>query len=167
MDIVEILKIGLPGLVFLLCLLSYKLLSKEQQKTDPSPVILQSIKHYMYVNILLAVLTVAAPLLESTYAPKNSVFSVNAELSGTNLDRGSAAVCSKARYGGRYILITDRTTNKMIQVYAMGILPCSNTELIALGKYDARQLGWSDVGGAIPVEVSAAEQGQKYILKQI
>ena len=166
MDIIEILKLGLPGLVFLLSLLSYRLLSMEQKKHEPSQAILQSIRQYMNVNIFLAVLTVAAPVADSLYTPSSKVFNVEAKLSGTPLASGSAAVCNDAAYGGRYILINDRKTTKMIQVYAMKILPCNGNELIALNSTDASKLGWDGGNVSTAVEISAAQQGQKYILRE-
>ena len=166
MEVVEILKMGLPGLVFLLSVLSFKLLSQEQRKKQPSPPILRTIRQFMYINILLAMLTVAAPFVETAYFPTSTagVYSVEAKLSGTTLDAGKAAVCSNAKYGGRYILITDIRTSKMIQVYAMGILPCTNKEVIALNLEEASRLGWGQESESISVEVAAAEQGQMYIL---
>jgi hypothetical protein len=62
--IVDILRLGLPGLVFLLALLSYRLLEKEQQKKVPNAEILQSIGAYAKYTIFFAILTAAVPLLE-------------------------------------------------------------------------------------------------------
>ena len=166
MDIVEILKIGLPGLVFLLSLLSYRLLAKEQNKKEASVNILTNIKHFMHVNIFLAILTVSAPIAESFYDEKNSgnTFSAEARKSDTRLDIGKAAVCANAKYGGRYVLLTDETNTKMVQVYAMGILPCEN-DLIALNKSEAEILGLttSPVSPTL-VGVAAAAEGQMYTI---
>ena len=168
MDIVEILKLGLPGLVFLLSMMSFKLLSGEQQKSAPRPGILKSIKQFMYVNILLAILTAASPFWElGSQSDISRVFNVAATLSQTPLDSGSAAVCQKARYSGHYILITDSEKTKMVQVYAMGILPCAKQEIIALDISDAAKLGWGEDHPASQVEVAAAQQGQKYVLETI
>lgn len=62
-DIIEILKVGLPGLVFLLSAFSYRLLAREQGKSRPNHDMLESIKHYMYINVLLAILTAMSPLI--------------------------------------------------------------------------------------------------------
>lgn len=167
MDFVEILKMGLPGLVFLLSLFSYRLLSREQHRTKPSLPILKSIRQFMYINILLAILTMSAPVIESNFLYKSSaVFSVEAKLSGTELEKGQAAVCSNAKYSGRYILITDQKTTRMVQVKAVGILPCSNAEFIAINSQEATDLGWTTNNTSTFVEVSAAGEGQMYVLQK-
>lgn len=166
MNIVEILKVGLPGLVFLLCYMSYRLLSKEQGKNEPNPSMLKSIKAYMLINILLAILTLSAPIIDSRYVTKQkkTFFNVEAKVTGTPLSSGTAAVCCNAEYSGRYILINDKLTSKMVQVYAKGILPCDNSEFIALDMEDAIKLGWSNNNQSSKVELAAAEDGQMYIL---
>lgn len=169
LNILEILKLGLPGLVFMLSLLSYRLLSQEQKKEDPSRPILNSIKCYMYVNILLAILTASAPFIEANFliSNKENVYSVEAMLSKTPLDSGKAAVCLNAEYSGRYLLINDLNTAKMVQVNAIGILPCTNGDIIRLSKDDVEKLGWTDSSKCVLVEVAAAEQGQMYILNEV
>jgi len=165
MDIVEILKLGLPGLVFLLSMFSYRLLAREQHRDKPSTPILKSIRHYMYLNILLAILTASAPLIENQFSPLgNDTFNVEAKLSGTELESGVAAVCKDAAYKGRYILITDVESMKMVQVHARGFLPCTQGEFIALNSEDVVKLGWTTTSAPTLVEVSAAGEGQKYIL---
>lgn len=165
MDIVEILKLGLPGLVFLLALLSYRLLAKEQQKDKPDRTILKYIKSYMYVNILLAILTASAPFLESTRtAGEEKCFIVEARLSESDLASGHAAVCSNAPYSSRYLLIHDENTAKIIQVYALGVLPCVDDTFLFLNHADAANLGWTDDVNSGMVLVNAAEVGQMYSL---
>jgi hypothetical protein len=170
MDIVEILKIGLPGLVFLLSLLSYQLLSKEQQKPKPSATILRSIKQFMYINIFLALLTASAPLVTLSFSPETSASSETSiyyaivRPATTNLDSGKAAVCVNAEYSGRYILITDSTNQNMIQVYALGILPCQEGNEIALNIDDASKLHVREPDSTATVNVAAAEEGQMFIL---
>jgi hypothetical protein len=168
LNILEILKLGLPGLVFMLSLFSYRLLSQEQKKKDPSNPILKSIKCYMYVNIFLAILTISAPFIEANYlnSKEMQIFNVEAMVSKTPLASGKAAVCLNAEYSGRYLLIVDRTTLKMVQVEAMGILPCTSGDMIALSEEDVKKLGWTDFSKGAPVDVAAAEQGQMYILNE-
>ena len=89
LDVVEILRFGLPGLVFLLSMMSFRLLSKEQTKPEPDPNILKSIKQFMYVNIFLAVLTILAPLLDSLSKEEESIYNVQAKISGTPLAEGN------------------------------------------------------------------------------
>ena len=67
LDVVSVLKVGLPGLVFLLSLFSYRLLASEQQNAAPRKVILDSIRKYTYINLTFAVLTLLAPLAELSY----------------------------------------------------------------------------------------------------
>lgn len=165
LNIVEILKLGLPGIVFMLSLLSFRLLSQEQKKKDPSHPILNSIKCYMKINILLAILTASAPFVEANFLiyDKENIFNVEAMLSKTPLKSGEAAVCLNAEYSGRYLLINDFKTERMVQVIAIGILPCTNGDIIKLSGEDVEKLGWTDFNRCELVEVAAAEQGQKYI----
>lgn len=106
LDIIGILKLGLPGLVFLLSVLSYWLLANEQKKSSPSNSVLKAIKQFMYINIVLALLTVAAPFVENRYFPKSRVFDIQAK-SDPQLQAGIAAVCVDADYANRYLLVKD------------------------------------------------------------
>ncbi len=166
MDIVEVLKVGLPGLVFLLSLLSYRLLAREQVKKPPNIDILKSIKHFMYVNIVLAIITVAAPIFDKYVIPNktSNKYSVEARISNDNLDSGKAAVCNEAEYSGRYLLVTDESKTKMIQVYGMGILPCDD-DLISMDVKDAMKIGLSVQGSSVTVGLAAAGPGQRYTIK--
>lgn len=166
LNILEILKLGFPGLVFILCLFSYRLLSQEQKKAVPNNQVLKSIKCYMYVNILLAILTISAPLIEDNYLISNKLqrFNIKAIMSTTPLNSGKARVCSDAEYNGRYLLINDPITGKLIQVFTIGILPCNTGNRIELSEEDVIRLGWTDFSKNVTVEVVAAEPGQMYIL---
>ncbi len=169
MDILAILQLGLPGVVFLLSFLVFRLLSKEQEKEKPSPSMLKTIRVSMYINVGLALIVLLASFIKVN-VPKvklnDSVFHVQAILSGTKLEVGTAAVCSNASYSGRYLLITDKKTMRIIQVEAKGILPCTMEEIIALNNSDALKLGWKSEDPSLKVEVVAAENGQKYILQE-
>lgn len=165
MDIVEILKVGLPGLVFLLSMLAYRLLSQEQNKEKPSPTILKSIKQFMYVNIFLAILTVTASVIERPPTVSQKEFNVTAKLSGTPLnpiDYGQAAVCTTAKYKNRFILVNNAEKGKMVQVYANGMLPCNSKEYLLLNKKDATQLGLSDKQESRLVDISIALPAQTF-----
>lgn len=165
MDIVEILKLGLPGLVFLLSMLSFRLLSREQDKARPNPQMLQVIRQFMYINILLAVLTGAAPWLDRPpRAETVNTFDVEAKRSETVLTGGTAAVCSNAPYSGRYVLIVDEESTRMIQVQAMGVLPCQDSQVIAMAMEDAGRLGWGESDFPVQVKLSAAQRGQKFVI---
>ena len=170
-DVVEILKIGLPGLVFLLSMMSFRLLSKEQAKPEPSPAILKSIKQYMYVNILLAISTISAPLIEETNATVeevnatvDSTYSAKATLSGMTLKVGEASVCNIAKYKYRYILVSNNENMRMIQVYANGIIPCNSKDKIVLSAKDAENLGLGNAK-SIDVKLVVAEQGKMYVMQ--
>ena len=164
MDIVQILKLGLPGLVFLLSLLSYRLLTKEQDKKSPSQLILKSIKQYMYLNIFLAVLTVSGSYIEDKFFSNSTVFNIKAKTGGKQLSAGEAAVCSNARYADRHLLLKDSSTDYVIQVEAKSVIPCTNGDHIVLNQSDAVNLGWKEGITASLVEVVPAMRGQKFII---
>jgi len=167
MDIIEILKLGLPGLVFLLSLLSYRLLTKEQDKKNPSQLILRSIKQYMYLNIFLAILTMSGSIIEEEFfaGSDSTVFNVKADTGIRKLTAGDAAVCINADYTNRYLLLKDTKTGKVIQVYAKTVIPCTNgDDRITLNQSDALNLGWKNGITDSLVEVVLAMPGQKFII---
>ena len=166
LNIIEILKLGLPGIVFILSLLSYRLLSQEQKKKDPSYPILSSIRCYMYVNILLAFLTALGPFVEANYTilNKKNIYSVKAKLSETQVNSGEAIVCNNAEYSGRFLLLKDSKTARLVQVEAKVMMPCKNDEIILMSVEDVEKLGWTDPNEGILVEVVAAEEGQKFCI---
>mgnify|MGYP001616164869 CR=1 FL=1 len=165
-NIVDILKLGLPGLAFLLSLLSYHLLTKEQEKTSPSARMLKSIRQFMYVNIFLAVLTIAAPIIDkySGGSPGMDILSVAAKAVGENLGKGNAAVCTSVSYANRHLLIKDITTGRAIQVFARSVIPCASGIHISLTPEDATNLGWPKGEISSIVEVVPAALGQMFIL---
>ena len=164
LNIIEILKLGLPGLVFLLSVLSYRLLTKEQDKKSPSQPILRSIKQYMYVNIFLAVLTLSGPIIEDKFIIDSDVFNIQAKTGNSQLLVGNAAVCINARYTNRHLLLKDPETDKVIQVYANSVIPCSGVDQITLHQADANNLGWDKERTDSEVEVVTAMPGQKFII---
>jgi hypothetical protein len=162
--VVNILKVGLPGLVFLLSLLSYKLLNQEQSKKSPSAIMLKYIEHFMYVSILLAILTIVAPLIEYQLKKKEMVedFQAEAHVSPDKIRKMEAAVCKNAKYKGRYLLLQNEKIG-MFQVFGRGVLSCSDAEhKILFGPDDAKDMGLA-IDGVIKVEVSVAEQGQQFV----
>jgi len=163
-DIIKILKLGLPGLVFLLAVLSFKLLANEPKKKNPNPHILKSIKHYIYVNVFLAVLTVASPVIEHTYFPNNQVINLEAITNVSGLEKGIAAVCHDVKYANRYLLIKDNTTGKLVQVFSGSLVPCSGEQHIVLNSEDAVNLGWSSSSTTGIVEVLTAMPGYKFTI---
>lgn len=67
--VVDILKVGLAGLVFLLMFLSYRLLAAEQKQASPRPAILSSAKGFAWTCVLLIVLVAGATIFERVYTP--------------------------------------------------------------------------------------------------
>ncbi|NOZ53031.1 MAG: hypothetical protein GXP08_07790 [Gammaproteobacteria bacterium] len=161
-DVIEILKLGLPGLVFLLAAFSYKLLAKEQVKETPSPHILRSIKHYLYVNVFLAVLTVATPIVDYKYFSPNNVINIEAVTDVSELGKGVAAVCHNVKYANRFLLVKDNSTGKLVQVFAGNLVPCSGEPHIVLNREDAINLGWNEPNTKGVVEVVSALPGYKF-----
>lgn len=167
LNIVEILKIGLPGLVFLLSMFSYRLLAKEQEKEHPKPAMLNSIKRFMNVNIVLAVLTLVSPLVDRLWGVEDSAmeteaFDVEAIAGSDLIEPKKAGVCQNAPYKNRYLLIKDKTTNRLIQVFAGIQIPCKATEQIALSGFDTVALGWNAGTRSGSIEVVPALPGYMF-----
>lgn len=67
--IVDILKVGLSGLVFILMFLAYRLLATEQKMEVPRRAILSSIKGFAWTCVLLIVLVAGMTVFEQVYLP--------------------------------------------------------------------------------------------------
>lgn len=164
-DIIDILKMGLPGLVFLLSMFSYRLLTKEQDKEHPSPAILKTIKQYIYVNVALAMLTMASPIIDyKFFGAGSSTQYIQAKMDTNQNEAGIVAVCHGAPYTNRYLLIKDVDTDRMVQVFANRIVPCAGDEKILMSGADAKHLGWNDSTEETTVEVVSALPGYKFII---
>lgn len=164
--VIKILKIGLPGLVFLLSLLSFKLLSQQSKKEDPSPDVLSSIRHYMYLNLILAILTVLSPIIEGKYFNNDQKFITTAILDDNGLAQGKVAVCTDSKYKNRFFLIRDCSTNKLVQVFSGSPIPCIDGEQeLRINKEDAEKLGWQEGKTQEKVVVSVAREGYKFSYK--
>lgn len=166
LNIVEILKLGLPGLVFLLSMLSYRLLSKEEEKQHPSHDILSSIKLFMSINVVLAVLTLVSPILDYTFfkeSKSSKPFNIEAKIGVASLEQGKAEVCHDAEYKNRYLLVSDKKTEKLVQVFASSLIPCTETKQIRLTEKDTNLLGWNTGTSSSMVEVVAASPGYKFV----
>lgn len=174
-NVIEILKLGLPGLVFLLCVLSYKLLSKAQdaENQNQNKDIVPAIKTYMFFSFVFAVLTIAAPIAESMLISQTKILeNIEAKASPNGrVDVGKAAVCSNKEYSGRYLLVMNKNTQNMIQVRADMVLPlsCENAEQITLSQIDLEKLGWSNnkLKNRNLVHISVAAEGQKFIMNAV
>lgn len=163
-NILEILKLGLPGLVFLLAVISYRLLTKEQQKENPCPNVLKVIKLFLYINVVLVSLTIA-----SSYLDKNTNFidlrnwanglHLKADIDSSAIQKGVAKVCRDAKYKETYLLVEDESTQKLIQIYAGNLMHCDQDKhYIALNKEDALNLGWDLQSSERIVRVFSAPQ---------
>lgn len=62
LNVLEILRLGAIGLGFLLALMSYRLLAKEQANAEPRRLILSAIKTYMTFALILAALATASEI---------------------------------------------------------------------------------------------------------
>ena len=75
--VVKILQIGFSGFVFLLAFFSYKLIREEQgRNNEPRPLMLKELKSFRLWAVLLALLVLVSPLLESYVQAKFNVSSV-------------------------------------------------------------------------------------------
>jgi len=163
-NIVEILKVGLPGLVFLLSMLSFRLLSKEQEKNAPSEGILSSIKIFMCINVALAVLTLASPLIDRFKKEDiaDEGFKIQANMAVASLEQGNAQVCLDAGYKNMFLLVGDSSTGKVVQVFAGSPMPCADEKQIRLNAKDLNQLGWNSGTTGRMVNVFVAKPGYKF-----
>lgn len=173
-SVLEILKLGFPGLIFLLSFMSYMLLSKEKKAPEPNNNILGVIKSFMYTNCILAVLTIVAPIiapLVETFAhstnAEETLFNIRAEVSTLNLEKGKSAICQGTKYKSRYILISDPKTNNATDVFAERTVPCSADLTILINKEDATLLGWRDDAKTGSVNAVVAPLGYKFLNQPI
>lgn len=169
-SVIEVLKLGFPGLIFLLSFTSYMLLSQEKKAHEPRKNILDVIKVFMYINCVLAILTILAPiiapLVESVIPPRDaeeSLFNVHAEVSGLNLEKGKSAICQGTNYKLRYILIIDPKTNNGTEVFAERTIPCPADLTIFINKEDATLLGWRDDAKTGSINAIVAPRGYKFV----
>ena len=164
-NVLDILKLGLPGLVFLLSAFSYRLLTKEQDKEHPSPAILKTIKQYIYVNVALAILTMASPIIDFKFFGSSvSTQYIQAKTDANQNEAGLVAVCHGVPYTNRYLLIKDMNTDRLVQVFANRVVPCSDGERILMSASDAQHLGWGKDIQSTTVEVVSALPGYKFII---
>ncbi len=69
LNVVSILQMGVTGLGFLLALLAYWLLSKEQRQDKPRPSILQSVRVFMAFSFSLCLIGLVPQVLAAVSAP--------------------------------------------------------------------------------------------------
>lgn len=63
-DIVEILKVGLSGLVFLLAFMAYRLLAREQKRKKADPKFLRFVQVFYWQSVFLVVLLAGINVFE-------------------------------------------------------------------------------------------------------
>jgi hypothetical protein len=163
-DFLEILKLGLPGLVFLLSLLSCWLLAIEQKRPVAREAVLKTIRKYIYINAAFVALTVVTPIAESKNSDKTQEFTVKATTQA-GIKKGDAAVCSGTNYAERYLLIRNpKNLGKLIQVQAKTVIPCLGDSVIKLSPEDTGQLGWNSGINSDDVVVAAAMSGTMFVM---
>ena len=160
-DVVEILKVGLPGLVFLLSLSAFILIQKEQKKDPPRNSILKSIKMYMYFSLVFAVLTIIAPFLGGH--EHSTIVDVPIDVSSANVGKGIAAGCISSNYYNRFILIRNVETNSMVQVHVRNAVPCGKNEKILISNEDAIKVNLNASTSGEKFEIDAAVEGYEFI----
>ena len=162
--VVDILKVGFPGLVFLLALFAYKLLSRAGDSSKPNKEVLPLIKNFMYINVTLAVLTMTAPIIDYALSEKSETFKVSAVVASSDDKTGMVSVCNNEKYLNRYLLIKDFESQKLIQVFADRIIPCEEDDFIVLSPDDAAHLGWQSTANSKDVVVVTALPGYKFVI---
>ena len=169
LNVVEILKVGLPGLVFLLSMLTFQLIAKVARGGHLDRSLVGTIRTFMYVNVALAVLTLAASVLDYLLvpAPTDKVFTAEAHAGSHNMELGTAVVCADAAYNGRYLLVSSEDRSALIQVFARSVMPCPKPDQIELGDMDLRRLKLQPGAAAGTVQVVVAGAGQKFVMDDL
>lgn len=72
-DLLEFLAYGAIGIALALAILSYRLLSKEQEKQEVRPVMLKHIRHYFLFTMLLSVFFGVTEIIVQFYGPEDAV----------------------------------------------------------------------------------------------
>ena len=164
LNVIEILKVGLPGLVFLLSLLSFRLLSKEQDKKEPSEKILNSIKLYMYINVGLAVLTLASPMIDRLKEANRAfeIRSLPVSVADTGVKEGEAVVCLDTGLQNRYILVADNF--KVVEAFGRYGVPCVGESSVRLSKTDLKKLDWNSDMTHRVVDVVVANECCRFVV---
>lgn len=161
-DVLEILKLGLPGLVFLMMLMSFRLISKSQkQKLDPKTS--RNVRVFIFTNVFLALVVVGAPLLDNSEL-KIATFEVKAIKAGAE-EELNVGVCTNSPYKNRYMLLRNSDSFvRIVQVKSKGIIPCpGDKEELRIPDSVAKHLGWNNRNeGALVVDVAA--EGFKFDL---
>ncbi|GAA5646038.1 hypothetical protein [Vibrio proteolyticus] len=157
LDILGVLKQGLIGLIFLLSMMAFRLLSTEQKKDNPNATVLGSISKYMYLNTFLALVVSSSQFFGPL--PSNKEYALTATVSD---NVNSVVVCSKSHLSNRIVLITNLENQSIIQAQANGVACGDKPEMIWLSKEHAENLGI--VNKSANVTVLAAQPGQQFTM---
>ena len=76
-DVIDILRLGVIGLGFLLAFFSYRLLSKEQGKKEPRLSIIKPIYRYMVFSLVLCGIVIVSQLVLKPQAIDDAIFYLN------------------------------------------------------------------------------------------
>lgn len=73
LPVVEILKVGLSGLVFMLAFMAYRLLAREQGKSSPDEKILRQVRWFYWQSVLLVSLLAGVNVFEKLVRPAHGL----------------------------------------------------------------------------------------------
>lgn len=167
-NVLEILKLGLPGLVFLMSVLTYRLIEKEQSKEKPNSEVIHLIKHFRNTSLVFAVLTMFPPIIEHYFFNEKQPYKqipISAFVDDGSLVSGTARVCDGVPYYGHFLLVTDKSSQAITQVHAKHVLGCEQDQpKIILSQADVESFNWQ--GNSAEVLLLVANKGQKYVINQ-
>lgn len=171
-DVVEILKAGIAGLIFLLSLFSFKLLHAEQKKESPNSDILSSIRYYMKINIVFVVVTILSTAVDNLLkmnGDRQSALDTNITFTirqyNNTLQSRFALVCNDSQFNNRYILLTHMVDGqiKTIEVFAKpGMASCAGENILALNAGDLGELGLTSISEDLAISGTVALPGTKF-----
>lgn len=165
-DVIKILQLGLPGLVFLLMLMSFRLITRAQKKNKSDPKVLKTIQLFISTNIAITLIVVGASVLDQIYVDEGVATTLEIKAVKANMEETHVvAVCTNSSFKNRFMLLKDPNPEAgIIQVESKGTIPCSGEEEeLRLSSYLANQLGWKDKKeGILTVDVAAS--GYKFDL---
>jgi len=158
-DVIKILQLGLPGLVFLLMLMSFKLITRSQNKDKPDPKVLKTIQLFISTNIAITLIVVGASVLDQVYVNEGIAETLEIKAVKANMtDTHVVAVCTSSSFKNRFMLLKDSNPEAgIVQVRSKGTIPCTGEdEELRLSSHLANQLGWQDKKeGVLTVDVAA------------
>lgn len=172
-NVVEVLKTGTTGFIFLLTLLSFLLLAREQKFHPERIQLLKCIKFFVITNVFISAFTLTTVLISPTTTTTtneqlySSVEGVEVVTASSITNQGVAAVCMDAKYFNQYLLLRNISNNGIIQVLVKNPLPCaSGQEQIVIGNIDAEKLGLEAINNKDNVAISSVSSGFKFVLSQ-